>query len=305
VTAAGVSAVLAALVAAAPGAQAATSIGVNCSTTSLQTAIDNAAPGATLDITGTCFGNFTIGTNLGLRGHGNAVLDGQGKGTTLTVSSGATVQVAHLTITDGDASGTAGDGGGINNSGTLTVDQSSIIDNSAGNSGGGIYSSADLTLVQTTVSGNSGVVFGGGIYNTNQMALVQSSVTNNSAEAGGGIFTGFGFAPVTLTDTTITNNTATVSGGGIFNILDSETLIDSAVSGNTAADEGGGITNNAGTTTLDNSTVTENSAGSAQAGSAGGGIFDFSATVSLNNSMVSVNTPDNCDPTGTVTGCTG
>ena len=47
----------AALVAAAPRASAAATIAVNCSTTNLQTAIDNATPGATLVITGTCLGN--------------------------------------------------------------------------------------------------------------------------------------------------------------------------------------------------------------------------------------------------------
>jgi nitrous oxidase accessory protein NosD len=86
---------------------------VDWSTTDLQAAIDSAAPGATLAVKGTCSGNFTIGKDLTLRGQGNAVLDGQHSGTTLTVASGAAVQLAGLTITGGNASGS---GGGIYNS---------------------------------------------------------------------------------------------------------------------------------------------------------------------------------------------
>jgi nitrous oxidase accessory protein NosD len=91
---------------AAAGGSAAATTAVNCSAMNLQTAIDNVGPGATLAVTGTCLGNFTIDKNLSLLGQGTAVLDGQHGGTTLTVSSGATVRIANLTITDGNASGT-------------------------------------------------------------------------------------------------------------------------------------------------------------------------------------------------------
>jgi hypothetical protein len=53
----------AALVAAAPDASAAPATAVDCSTTNLQTAIDNASPGATLAVSGTCFGSYTIDKN--------------------------------------------------------------------------------------------------------------------------------------------------------------------------------------------------------------------------------------------------
>jgi hypothetical protein len=297
---AGVFAAGAALAAAAPGVSAASMIGVNCSTTNLQTAIDSAAPGATLAVTGTCFGRYTISQNLTLLGHGNAVLDGQHSGTTVTVSSAATVLLDHLTITNGSA-GAAGNGGGIDNSGTLTLNQSAVSNSAAGGFGAGIYNGGAVTLDQTTVSGNTGSVFGGGIYNDGAMTLTDTIVSKNSAQSGGGIFTGFGFSPVTLIDSNINDNVATLgSGGGIFNILDSDTLQNTTVSGNAAALEGGGINDNAGTTTIDNSIVTHNTAGSG-----GGGVFAFSGTVPLTNSTVSGNSPDNCDPLGAVTGCTG
>jgi hypothetical protein len=297
---AGVLAAGATLVAAAPGASAAAPAAVDCSTTNLQTAIDNAATGAALAVSGTCLGNYTINHNLTLLGHGNAVLDGQHSGTTVTVSSAATVLLDHLTITNGSA-GAAGNGGGIDNSGTLTLNQSAVSNSAAGGFGAGIYNSGAVTLDQTTVSGNTGSVFGGGIYNNGAMTLTDTVVSKNSAQSGGGIFTGFGFSPVTFIDSNINDNAATLgSGGGVFNILDSDTLQNTTVSGNTAALEAGGINDNAGTTTIDNSIVTHNTAGSG-----GGGVFAFSGTVPLTNSTVSGNTPDNCEPPGAVTGCTG
>jgi predicted outer membrane repeat protein len=290
----------------APSTSAAVATAVDCSTTNLQAAIDNAAPGATLAITGTCAGNYTIDKNLTMLGQGGAALDGQNGGTTLTISSGATVQGAGLTFTDGSAPGT-GNGGGINNSGTLTLVDSTVDNNSAGSYGGGIYNGATLTLKNTTVSGNSSMVFGGGIYNNGAMTLQDSSVSNNSTVyGGGGILSGFGFDPVMLQNSTISGNTVTAgSGGGVFNILDSATLLDTKVSGNTASLEGGGITNNAGTTTLVDSAVTDNTAATGQDGYYGGGINDFSGTVPMRDSTVSGNTPDNCDPPGYVSGCTG
>jgi hypothetical protein len=308
--AAGLLAAGAALVAAAQDASGTGATLVDCSTSDLQTAIDNAPPGATLAVSGMCLGSYTIGKNLTLVGRGPAVLDGQQAGTVLTISAGATVGLSQMTITDGNGNGTgfAGDGGGIENSGTLTVSESAV-SNSAASNGGGIFndSNAALTLNQTTVSGNSGTVFGGGIYNNGMMTLNQSSVSENSATyGGGGIFSCCGFSPVTLIQSTISDNAATTgSGGGIFNLLDDETLSHTTVSGNTASLEGGGINNNAGTTTLNYSVVTNNTALLGESGSYGGGIFDFSGVVPLYKSTVSGNNPDNCDPAGNVSDCTG
>jgi nitrous oxidase accessory protein NosD len=259
----------------ASAASGAAATAVRCSTTSLQTAIDSADPGATLAVSGTCLGNFTIDKDLTLHGQGGAVLDGRHGGTTLTVAPGATVLLAGLTITDG----TAGQGGGINNSGSLMLNDSTV-SNNAGDSGGGIYNTAALTLRDTTVSDNSAVY------------------------SGGGIFSCCGYDLVTLKDSTIDDNTAG-AGGGVFNLLDYAALIDTTVSGNTATLEGGGIVNNAGGVTLVDTTVRDNTAGSGSSGSYGGGIYTFSGSVSVTESSVSDNSPYNCAPLGAVDGCTG
>lgn len=63
--------------------------------------------------------------------------------------------------------------------------------------------------------------------------------------------------------------------------------------------QGGGIFN-AGWVNLIRSLVNLN-----DATAAGGGIFKDSGTVTLTNSIVKDNSPDNCSPPGSVSGCTG
>ncbi|MFN6465884.1 MAG: DUF4347 domain-containing protein [Nostoc sp. DedVER02] len=90
---------------------------------------------------------------------------------------------------------------------------------------------------------------------------------------------------LSLTNSTVSNNTASQNGGGIVNsgVL---SLTNSTVSGNTTSQNGGGIVNsNAGILSLNNSSVSGNTASGS-----GGGIYNYqSASVSLNNSSVSGN----------------
>ena len=128
-----------------PVAEAAPPIPVDCSTMNLQTAMNEASPGATLAISGICVGHFTIdGKALTLVRNGNtATLDGGQTGTVLTITDGADVTLDQLTITHG---ATADAGGGIYNGGTLTLNAgSSVIGNSAEFHGGGIYNFGILT----------------------------------------------------------------------------------------------------------------------------------------------------------------
>jgi hypothetical protein len=54
--------------------------------------------------------------------------------------------------------------------------------------------------------------------------------------------------------------------------------------------------------TLQNSTVSSNTANGGPG--SGGGIFNNGGTVTLLATKVSGNIPDNCDPSGSVRGCT-
>lgn len=66
---------------------------------SLQTALEAAAEGDVLNVSGSHAGNFTIGKALTLSGVDGATLDGQGKGTVLTITADGVV-VRNLEITN-------------------------------------------------------------------------------------------------------------------------------------------------------------------------------------------------------------
>jgi hypothetical protein len=88
-----------------------------------------------------------------------------------TIAVGRTVSISGLTVTGGRGGGTSGgsttgNGGGIFNSGTLSLSDVIVSGNSVMNSGiggGGIFNagSSTLTLTNCTVSGNTA---GGGAY---------------------------------------------------------------------------------------------------------------------------------------------
>jgi hypothetical protein len=143
------------------------------------------------------------------------------------------------------------DGGGIHNSGALTVINSTISENSA-YYGGGIcsWSSWDrgstVLVIDSTISENCASTTGGGIYNgtTSSTTVIDSTISGNSATDGGGIYNE---GPATFADCIISGNIASGYGGGIYNIELSDcynsgavTIDDSIVSGNNAT-LGGGI----------------------------------------------------------------
>ena len=118
---------------------------------SLQAAIDaHQGSKATLVVNGVCRGAFSIGRTITLQaGSAGGTLDGQAHGTTLTIRAGQ-VGVVGLLITGG--SGLRG--GGVNNSGRLTLANASVRGNSTEGFGGGIDNLGTLTVSWSTVSGN-------------------------------------------------------------------------------------------------------------------------------------------------------
>jgi len=147
------------------------------------------------------------------------------------------------------------DGGGISNSGVLSLADVAIRDNSAGSDGGGgiLNFAGTLTITDTTISGNSAGSRGGGIMN-----FVLADMT-------------------TLTNVTISHNVADSVGGGILN-AGSLKVTGSTISGNFAGREGGGI-RNSGTVTATNTTISGNSAGWDGYSGTGGGIYNHGDTL--------------------------
>jgi predicted outer membrane repeat protein len=254
--------------------------------TTLQDAVNAALAGDTLKVTGTCTGNTTITVNLTIKGDNDPVLGiptlvGSGSGTVVTIPSTVTATIKGLVITGGVGSFTSL-GGGIHNSGTLSLKDSTVTANSSPY-GGGIYSSGTLSLDNTTVSSNSATQLGGGIYSIGTLTINRSTVSLNHGTSGGGIYSSGTGA---LDNTTVSGNTAG-TGGGIYN-SGTLTINHSTVSNNGALSlfSGSGIYNNSrASLTLDNTTVSGNH------GVYGGGLFNsFAGTVTLTHSTVATNT---------------
>jgi hypothetical protein len=172
-------------------------------------------------------------------------------------------------------------------SGTVTLSGLTIANGSAPadgispESGGGIYSYArELTIVNCAISGNRSQGWGGGIIclgahgSPTTVNIINSTFSGNSGTYGGAIYIdGPGFytwagCELTVNNSTISGNTATSSGGGIFN-QGELTISNSTISDNSAALDasgGGGGISNVGRLTIANSTLSGNSA------SLGGGI---------------------------------
>jgi predicted outer membrane repeat protein len=175
----------------------------------------------------TLYDQLVINTGLTIQGPGaqSLTISGGEHGRVFEVYGNVQVTLSGMTLTDGD---------GYESNDTLFWQYTS--------DGGAILNFATLTLQSCTVSYNTAVQLGtksdgGGIYNGGTLTLSGSTVSNNGAWNGGGIY-----------------NVVT----GLYNGADSLTVTNSTVTGNTAYGEGGGIYSS-GTLTVSYSTVTGNS----------------------------------------------
>jgi hypothetical protein len=133
---------------------------------------------------------------------------------------------------------------------------------------------------------------GSGIDNSGTLTLTASTISNNSSSShGGGIFNNDG--TVTVNDSTLSGNSAYHGGGGgIDNDGGSLTVLDSTLSDNDAfygghSIGGGGLENDNGTVSVTDSTFSHNSADYGAGG--GGGIFNNDGTVTLTASTLAQN----------------
>lgn len=149
---------------------------------------------------------------------------------------------------------------------TTTLTQSTVSANVA-TWGGGIYYAARgfssvVVLWQSDVSNNRAHESGGGIYTDGTTQLTESTLSANRARFGGGLYNNPGEDVVTVTRSTVRDNTA-VNGGGVYNDTAYIAFNTSTISGNTATANGGGIYfhyEGAGYVTLEASTVSVNTA---------------------------------------------
>jgi hypothetical protein len=211
------------------------------------------------------------------------------------VLNSGTLTIADSIIRDNTApaEGVASGGGGIYNSGTLTINNSTLTGNSAPGStglGGGIHSRGMLTVNDSTLSGNSaGGNGGGGIYSGGAMVIINSTISGNTGGYdGGGIRSG---GEATIVGSTISGNTSHGgSGGGGIGSGARLTISNSTISGNTAGDHGGGVDQYGSSLTITGSTISGN-----RGRTYGGGIGIYNAIATITNSTISGNTVDTTD----------
>jgi hypothetical protein len=215
--------------------------------------------------------SLTISASLRIVGFNanTTIIDGGGAHRVVSISTGAAVTLSNLTVRNGSAR----NGGGIYNSGTLTVLDTIISGNLATipctppvcivggtAAGGGIYNRGTLTINKSTLTGNLSdalcrepcLVKGGGISNSGTLTIINSTLSQNETSA--------------ICDLSACSSL----GGGINNngalrISNSTFSGNSAVALNSGHAQGGGI-NNVGAATLQNSIVANSGSGGNCAG---------------------------------------
>ena len=179
-------------------------------------------------------GNSVTFTDLTIR-HGNI---GSGPGGGVWIREGASVHMERVTLADNSAV----DGGGLANSGVLTMSDFSIDRNLAlGGSGGGVYNDGSAGLFSGVIMSNESST-GGGIFNASQaeaLDLMDMHVQANTASSSGGGIHNLG--PMSVAESDVILNAADFDGGGIFNRSDvTVTMSNVRVRQNRALHPGGG-----------------------------------------------------------------
>lgn len=228
----------------------------------IQAAVNKKSCATILLSPGTYKENVTIRRDVtirGVKGDERTIVHGGGRGPVFDNSEpvvevdnpndlrdGSTVTLEGLTVTGGKAKeyrlpNPTAMGGGIFNCGSLTLIDSTVRGNTAGNGGGGIGNyRASVVLDGSTVRGNTAGNSGGGIYGYySGVVLDGSAVRGNTAGGGGGI--GAYRSVFELNDSTVRGNTAAGLGGAIANSYGKIVLDNSTISGNKARDGGGGF----------------------------------------------------------------
>jgi hypothetical protein len=261
---------------------------------------DNVGAGGALEdgveVTGGTFTGNTASTGSGGAIYedsaGNGVEVNGGTFTANTALAGCGGAIFDFDADDDSVAGSfsrnkAGSGGALCLNPQLGTSFSGVVSgNSATGDGGGIDTVAPLDISDSTVSGNHAGGQGGGLWTSAGggepagVTVGGTSFSGNSAADGGGIFNSA--ISLDLNNDSIDDNLASAHGGGLYNEgpnnsgegFSPAALVSTVISGNRATTDGGGIYNTDG------------------------------GVVTLTTSSVINNEPDNCEPVGSITGCT-
>ncbi|WP_174782884.1 choice-of-anchor Q domain-containing protein, partial [Dolichospermum sp. UHCC 0299] len=229
---------------------------------------------------------YTFGNDIfRVRAQGNLTLDNitvtKATSTAIYIESNASVLMQNSTVsyTSGPFSW-AYECPGIENNGTLTLQNSSVHDNT----GNGIINYGTAVIRDSDIYNNKALgelIFsanGGGILNDGSVVLDNSWIYNNQGVLGSGISNGGSFTGI---------NSVIKSNSGSSGILNRGTLdlINTAIVYNSSAFVEGAGLNNSGTANLNNTTISNNT----MSGFEGGGIYNH-GILNLLNSTIANNT---------------
>ena len=262
----------------------------------------------TIELDGTAL-SITSDVIISGPGADKLTIDANALSRVFSVDGGVTAEISGLTITGGFVYGT---GGGVLNSGNLTLENVSVVGNSAYGAGGGIYvvGGGSLTVLGSELKNNSAYSGGGAIVAGlgSNLQVEDTWFHGNSASGTSGAYGGAILAYVgvgnlfSIYNSTLNANSA-VAGGALAIYGHGTTIApmvarieNSTFSGNTAS-AGGAIALErvAGTLTdvkIVNATVAYNTATHSSAG--GGGIYNSNGvSVTVQNSIIAENTAAN------------
>ena len=277
---------------------------------SLRQALADAHDGDTIQFDPTLNGQTITLTSAELTIAKNITIHGPGSNL-LTVSRNSQapafrifqVLFSHTVIIQGlTISGGLNFGGGILNGGSLSIMSCIIRDNVAPTVGGGILNShtnggATLTITDSTITANRADT-GGGISSDEPLTIAHSTISDNIAfVTAGGIFSGGNIglhAPVIITDSIISNNQSGNGGmndgdaGGIRHDGDGVMSIqNSTITNNTT--NGIGLTKGGGILSSERLEVINSAIAGNMAGYEGGGIAS-SGPLTISHSSITGNT---------------
>jgi hypothetical protein len=139
-------------------------------------------------------GQLSITDGLTINGPGANVLAVSGNSSSRVFSNTSSATILGLAIENGQVDSSVGAGGGILNTGSMTLQNCVITHNS--------------------VTTGGPVAQGGGVMNTGTLTVFGCTIDNNSANDGGGLNN---VSVLNITDSTIDENITTNSGAGIWN----------------------------------------------------------------------------------------
>jgi len=239
----------------------------------IATALQNAAVTTdTVQVHGTCYENLTVDQSVTLEGGYDeafngpdllspAEINGSGLDRVLTTTTGTTVTLRYLDITEGSAD----DGGGlyVGSNSNARLEFVDVNDNVATNNGGGLY-----------LASNSETFITGG-----------APIYDNQAADGGGVYVADG-AILEVVNKQFNGNTATNLGGGMMITGTADVhLVNPGFYGNQASSGGAIYRDSTGNTTIYHGTINSN-----VAGGNGGGLYNVGSSMVVSATIVTSNT---------------